>query len=134
MPTDPRRVRPSELCRLLNSTPLGEVISERQLRSHRIRAGLRIGDDRYLDLVRYVAWLVHLRHAPKTASPVSGEPVLVDLAEAALGAAAIVNARNRTERGAEKLSQRQQGLIAALLTEPTYTAATAKAQVGKSSL
>ena len=27
---DPRKLRPSELCRLLNSTPLGEVISERQ--------------------------------------------------------------------------------------------------------
>ena len=27
MATDPRKLRPSELCRLLNSTPLGEVIS-----------------------------------------------------------------------------------------------------------
>ena len=32
MATDPRKLRPSELCRLLNSTPLGEVLSERQLR------------------------------------------------------------------------------------------------------
>lgn len=30
MPTDPRKLRPSELCRLLNSTSLGEVLSERQ--------------------------------------------------------------------------------------------------------
>jgi hypothetical protein len=63
--TDPRRLRPSELCRLLNSTPLGEVISERQLYPHRTRAGLRIGDSRHVDLLRYVAWLVSQRHAPR---------------------------------------------------------------------
>ncbi|GIV04152.1 MAG: hypothetical protein KatS3mg015_2982 [Fimbriimonadales bacterium] len=65
MATDPRRLRPSELCRLLNSTPLGEVINERQLHRHRTRAGLRIGDARHVDLVRYVAWLVQLRHTPR---------------------------------------------------------------------
>jgi hypothetical protein len=63
--TDPRKLRPSELCRLLNSTPLGEVINERQLHRHRTRAGLRIGDARFVDLLRYVAWLVEQRHAPK---------------------------------------------------------------------
>jgi hypothetical protein len=63
--TDPRRLRPTELARLLNSTPLGEVISERQLHRHRTRAGLRIGDGRYIDLLRYTAWLVQVRHAPK---------------------------------------------------------------------
>lgn len=62
---DPRRLRPSDLCRLLNSTPLGEVINERQLHRHRTAAGLRIGDARHVDLVRYVAWLVQVRHAPK---------------------------------------------------------------------
>ena len=65
MATDPRRLRPSELCRLLNSTPLGEVTSERQLHRHRTRAGLRIGDARHVDLLRYVAWLVSVRHAPR---------------------------------------------------------------------
>ena len=64
MATDPRRLRPSELCRLLNSTPLGEVISERQLHRHRSRAGLRISDARHVDLLCYVAWLVQLRHTP----------------------------------------------------------------------
>ena len=44
MAIDPRKLRPSELCRLLNSTPLGEVINERQLYRHRTRAGFRIGD------------------------------------------------------------------------------------------
>ena len=65
MAGDPRKLRPSELCRLLNSTPLGEVINERQLHRHRTRAGLRIGDARYVDLLRYVAWLIEIRHAPR---------------------------------------------------------------------
>jgi len=65
VPTDPRKLRPSELCRLVNSTPLGEVLNERQLHRHRSRAGLRIGDARHVDLLRYVAWLVQLRHAPR---------------------------------------------------------------------
>ncbi len=65
MAIDPRRLKPSELCRLVNSTPLGEVISERQLHRHRTRAGFRIGDSRHVDLFRYVAWLVSVRHAPK---------------------------------------------------------------------
>lgn len=65
MPTDPRQLRPTELCRLLNSTPLGEVLNERQLHRHRTRAGLRIGDARHVDLLRYVAWLVHERHTPR---------------------------------------------------------------------
>jgi len=49
----------------LNSTPLGEVLNERQLHRHRTRAGLRIGDARHIDLLRYVAWLVQERHRPK---------------------------------------------------------------------
>ncbi len=68
MAVDPRSLRPAELCRLLNSTPLGEVISERQLHRHRTRAGYRIvaaGNDRAVDLIRYSAWLASRRHAPK---------------------------------------------------------------------
>jgi len=70
--TDPRKLRPSELCRLLNSTPLGEVINERQLHRHRTRAGMRIGDARHVDLLRYAAWLVEQRHTPK--SEPDGDP------------------------------------------------------------
>ena len=40
MAIDPRKLKPSELCRLLNSTPLGEVINERQLYRHRIASGI----------------------------------------------------------------------------------------------
>jgi hypothetical protein len=69
---DPRRLRPSELCRLLNSTPLGEVINERQLHRHRSRAGLRIGDERHVDLLAYVAWLARERHKPRAET--EGDP------------------------------------------------------------
>jgi len=54
---DPRRLSAAELVRLLNSTPLGPVITELGLRRHRARAGYRIGDGRRIDLVRYTAWL-----------------------------------------------------------------------------
>ncbi len=67
MAFDPRHLRPSEMVQLLNSTPLGEVTSERQLYRDRQRAGFRIGDGKHLDLVRYVAWLAWERHHPKPA-------------------------------------------------------------------
>ncbi len=70
MPIDPRKLKPSELCRLLNSTSLGEVISERQLYRHRQRAGHRIGDGQHVDLLRYCAWLHQVRHTPKPQSDV----------------------------------------------------------------
>lgn len=62
------RLRPSELTRLLNSTPLGTVTSERQLYRDRQKAGYRIGEHRWVDLVRYTAWLAAERHAPKSIS------------------------------------------------------------------
>jgi hypothetical protein len=68
MPSDPRKLKPSELCRLLNSTPLGEVTSERQLYRHRQRAGNRIGDNKTVDLLRYCAWMHQIRHAPRPTS------------------------------------------------------------------
>ena len=62
---DPRRLRPTELTQLLNSTPLGAVTGERQIHRHRTRAGFRLGDGRHVDLFRYAAWLVEVRHAPR---------------------------------------------------------------------
>ena len=62
---DPRRLRPTELTQLLNSTPLGAVTGERQIHRHRTRAGFRLGDGRHVDLFRYVAWLVEERHTPR---------------------------------------------------------------------
>ena len=61
--TNIRELRPADLCRLLNSRL--EVIAERDLYRHRIRAGFRIGDGRHIDLFRYLAWLVEVRHTPK---------------------------------------------------------------------
>ncbi|MEK6778951.1 MAG: hypothetical protein AABY80_04710, partial [Candidatus Deferrimicrobiota bacterium] len=65
MPIDPRNLKPSDLARLLNSTPLGTVLDERQLYRHRMQAGFRIGDGRRIDLFRYIAWLVEKRREPK---------------------------------------------------------------------
>ena len=78
---DPRMLRPSELARLLNSSPCGEVISERQLRRHRTRAGYRVGDGRTVDLFRYAAWLVDLRHTPKQ-DPVDNYEAMKEAARA----------------------------------------------------
>ena len=65
MAIDPRKMKPSECCRTLNSTPLGEVISERQLYRYRTRAGHRIGDGTHVDLLRLTAWLIEERHRPR---------------------------------------------------------------------
>jgi len=62
---DPRNLKPADLAQLLNSTPLGTVIDERQLYRHRMRAGFRIGDGRRVDLLRYVAWLIEQRRRPQ---------------------------------------------------------------------
>ena len=126
-------MRPSELCRLLNSTPLGEVINERQFRRHRTRAGLHIGDGRHVDLVRYVAWLVQARHAPKP-EPTGAAPAGPELAEAAQGAAAIGSRQEQLRGHGQKLTRKQEALIAALLTEPTHAAAAAKAGVSPATL
>jgi len=80
---DARQLGPTQLCRLLNSTPLGEVISERQLHRHRTRAGFRIGEGRTVDLFRYIAWLASLRHAPQPdADGLSGYDALKEQARA----------------------------------------------------
>lgn len=132
MATDPRKLRPSELCRLLNSTPLGEVISEQRLHRHRTRAGLRIGDGRHVDLVRYVAWLIQLRHAPKP-RPEAMVNHTAALHEAAAGAAVLASEGQLQSHG-QKLTSKQETVIAALLTEPTYAAAATKAGVGSATV
>jgi hypothetical protein len=110
---------------------LGEVIKHGQLQRQRTRAGLRVGDARHIDLVRYVAWLVQVRHAPKPEPASAG---VIDLAEAALGAAVLGSRREQLRGHGQKLTSKQEALIAALLTEPNYTAAAAKAGVGTATL
>ncbi|TWU19863.1 terminase gpA endonuclease subunit [Allorhodopirellula heiligendammensis] len=65
MQLDPAKLRPSECCRLLNSTPLGEVINERQLHRYRTRAGHRIGDGKSVHLLKFAGLLIEDRHRPK---------------------------------------------------------------------
>ncbi len=55
--TDPKHMKPGQLCQLLNSTPLGHVLKDRTLRKHREAAGHRIGDEKTIDLLKYSAWL-----------------------------------------------------------------------------
>jgi 5-methylcytosine-specific restriction endonuclease McrA len=57
-----RRLRPSELMRLVNSTPLGSVLGERTLYRHRLRAGHRVENQRRIDLLYYTAWLIEMCH------------------------------------------------------------------------
>jgi hypothetical protein len=121
------------LCRLLNSTPLGEVINQRQLKRQRERAGLRIGDARHVDLLRYVAWLIQVRHAA-TPQPEKESPPAVLLDEAAEGAAALGYRGKQLAGHGQKLTRKQEALIAALLTEPTHAAAAAKAGVSPRTL
>lgn len=130
---DPQRLRPGELCRLLNSTPLGEVIKAGKLKRHREQAGLRIGDARHVDLIRYVAWLIQVRHMPKLASR-DVDSAVPDLAEAAEGAAALGSRWKQVEGHGQKLTSKQEAVIAALLTEPTSAAAATKAGVGETTL
>lgn len=65
MAADLRKLKPSELVRIVNSTSLGTVLSIRKLTLQRERAGLRIGQGAEIDLIRYAAWLVAERHGPR---------------------------------------------------------------------
>ncbi|MDD5699417.1 MAG: phage terminase large subunit family protein [Victivallaceae bacterium] len=69
MAINPLKLRPVDITRLLNSTPLGPVIGDRQLRRHRERAGFRISDDggHTLNLLKYAAWIVDYRQYRRTA-------------------------------------------------------------------
>jgi hypothetical protein len=77
---DLRQLRPAELARLLNSSPLGAVVSERQLHRHRTRAGLRLGSGAAVDLFRYLAWLAEEVLLPSRASGKDYEHRRADLA------------------------------------------------------
>lgn len=61
MKVDPRNLRVAEAVRLLNSTPLGEVVQPHLVYRHLNRAAYKIGDGRKIDLARYAAWLFHAR-------------------------------------------------------------------------
>jgi len=65
MKIDPRKLRPADVLRLLNTAGYGAVLTENQLRRHRNRAGYTIGDTRTVDLFRYAAWLTLEYLTPK---------------------------------------------------------------------
>lgn len=67
MSLDVRQLSPTELVRLVNSTPLGAVLSAAKLHRQMDKAGYRIGDGRTINFIRYAAWLAqefHKRPAP----------------------------------------------------------------------
>lgn len=51
------QLKPSDLIRLVNSTPRGEVLTEALLRRQRMKAGFQIGDRRTISLPKYAGWL-----------------------------------------------------------------------------
>jgi hypothetical protein len=69
---NPRKLRPADLLRLVNSAGRGSVLTEFQLRRHRNQAGYTIGDARTVDLFRYAAWLT-LEHFKPKAEPLTYE-------------------------------------------------------------
>jgi hypothetical protein len=56
---NPTKLKPIEIVRIVNTTPLMAVLNDRQLRRHRDRAGFRISDDggSTVNLFKYAAWL-----------------------------------------------------------------------------
>lgn len=64
---DPRRLKPGQLLRLVNSTPAGAVLTAARLAQHRAAAGTALGPAGSIDLFRYAAWL--WRQKPPTVSP-----------------------------------------------------------------
>jgi len=68
---DIRSLTPTQLVRLLNSTPLGVVVNAGKVNRQMNEAGLRItvgGNARRVNLVKYVAWLARKRDEPKAAT------------------------------------------------------------------
>ena len=77
-------LRPTELVRLVNSTPLGQVLDSGMLYRHMNEAGYRIGDGKHVDLVRYVRWLAGSNTAkgPKTRQPADSAPAAKNAGQA----------------------------------------------------
>ncbi|MFW6159501.1 MAG: terminase gpA endonuclease subunit, partial [Planctomycetota bacterium] len=65
MALDVQKLTPTEAVRLLNSSPLGTVISAATLHRQMNKAGFRIGDGKTIHLVRYVKWLAAEYRRPK---------------------------------------------------------------------
>jgi hypothetical protein len=141
VPVELHKLRSSELCQLLNSTPIGEVINERQLRRHRACAGTALGrSTKSVDLLRYIAWLAQVRHLSKPGSAITSANL--DLFEAAEGAAALSLSQVDEESGGpvprgkvkSNVRSKQEVMLAALLIEPNHLAAATKVGVNYATL
>ena len=65
MPLDIGKLTPTELIRLVNSTPLGPVLSPTKVNRQMNQGGYRIGDGRRIHLAKYVSWLARGLDKPK---------------------------------------------------------------------
>lgn len=106
---DARNLRPGELLRTLNSTPLGTVLDARQLRRHRDQAGQRISDrsGKHIDLVRYAAWLAGQRHKARSQEPGvrSQKPEVTNQAPAGSAPAAAADGTAERDRNAARMRE-----------------------------
>jgi len=73
MAIDIRQLSPTELIRLVNSTPLGPVLNAPKLNRQMNEAGFRItpapgSNPRRISLVKYIAWLAKRREQPRKAT------------------------------------------------------------------
>jgi hypothetical protein len=57
MATNPHALKPAELVRLMNSTPLGAVINRDRIYRQRDQGGMFVGNGETFDLIRYAGWL-----------------------------------------------------------------------------
>jgi hypothetical protein len=143
-------LKPIELCRLLNSTPLGTVVTEQRIRTLRTRAGLRIGKGT-VDFIRFLAWLIGERGRVRRSRPEDREPPppLATFEDAeGCAAVAVSNLQPEVSKGntstpttssknlkiLKVLTPRHERAIAALLTERTHRAAAEKIGVTPATL
>jgi len=73
---DPRKLKPAELHRLVNSTPMGEVISSSAFYRLRQRAGMNASaDGRTMHLLKFTRWLVdHVESSPRKPTSAADKP------------------------------------------------------------
>lgn len=71
MAINPLKLKPTDAVRLINSTPIGPVLSDRLLRRHRDAAGLHITEDggQTVNIFKYASWLAG-RWIERDANPV----------------------------------------------------------------
>jgi hypothetical protein len=127
MPSDPFALKPGEILHLVNSTPIGTVLSESRLRRLRNIAGQRIGSRITVNLVKFAGWLLVRRHQSRQQQVTEDRNETDSHAfEAARGSAATLRGNGN--------SSKYEPIIAALLSEPTNAAAAKRAGISEATL